>query len=263
MSKILVATFNANSIRARLPIILDWLRERRPDVLCVQETKVQDNEFPAQVFFEAGYTSSFFGQKSYNGVAMLSREPLDDVLAGMGDGAELPEQARLMAGSCNGIRIVTTYVPQGFEPGSDKFEYKLAWMERLRAYFASRFSPEQPLIWCGDINVAPEPEDVYDPVKLEGSCGVHPDERAALRRIMDWGFEDVFRRHEPGPGHYTFWDYRLRGSLSRNLGWRIDHIFATRTLAERCSSAFIDIEPRKMEKPSDHTFLAASFDWDA
>jgi exodeoxyribonuclease-3 len=260
MEKLKIATFNANSIRARQGIILDWLAAESPDVLCVQETKVQDADFPSDAYRAAGYASAFIGQKSYNGVAMLSRAPLDNVMRGLGDGAEEPEQARLIAGACRGVPIVNTYVPQGFEPGTDKFTYKLEWLQRLESFFTKHFSPDKPLIWTGDFNIAPAPQDVYDPDKMRGSCGFHPDEHAALERLRAWGFTDIFRKFVPEAQQYTFWDYRLRGGLSRNLGWRIDHIWATAPLAEQAARAWIDTAPRKLEKPSDHTFLIAEFD---
>ncbi|HOC92178.1 MAG TPA: exodeoxyribonuclease III [bacterium] len=259
MEKFLVATFNCNSVRSRLGIILDWLSAHKPDALCLQETKAQDHDFPIAAFGEAGYDCAFHGQKSYNGVAIVSRHEMLDIGKSFGDGAESPEQARLIRATICGIPVVNTYVPQGFEPGSDKFRYKLEWLARLKEYFENNFHPDKPLLWMGDINIAPEPIDVYAPDEFEGGAGFHPDERASLKDIAAWGFVDIFRALNPEPGHYTFWDYRLRGGLSRNLGWRIDHIYATRSLAEQCAASWIDTAPRSMEKPSDHTFVAAEF----
>jgi exodeoxyribonuclease-3 len=259
MDNFLAATFNCNSVRSRLGIILDWLAERKPDVLCLQETKAQDHDFPAEAFGDAGYDCAFYGQKSYNGVAIVSRHGITNVVKGYGDGAESPEQARFIHATVNGITIINTYVPQGFEPNSDKFRYKLEWLERLHKYLSDNFQPDVPILWMGDINIAPQPIDVYAPDEFEGGAGFHPDERALLEKIVSWGFVDVFRSLNPEPGHYTFWDYRLRGGLSRNLGWRIDHIYATRPLAELCSASWIDTAPRALEKPSDHTFVAAEF----
>lgn len=255
-----IATFNANSIRSRLDIIIDWLNTNQPDVLCVQETKVQDHEFPLEPLTRSGYHVEFTGQKSYNGVATLSRVAPDKVIKSIGGALEETEQARFIHGTFGEIEVVNTYVPQGFEPGSDKFAYKLAWIARLKEYFEENFTADSKVIWLGDINVAPEPRDVYDPKKLAGHCGFHPDEHEALKKVLSFGFVDVFRKHVDEDGKFTFWDYRMRGSLSRNLGWRIDHIYATRSLAEKSVSSFIDIEPRKLEKPSDHTFLVAEFD---
>ncbi len=261
MANFKIATFNANSIRARLGIITDWLGREAPDVLCVQETKVQDKDFPVEPFAQIGYHCEYFGQKSYNGVAIITKEPPADVRKGFGDGAETQEQARLIAATVRGVPVVNTYVPQGFEPGSEKFAFKLEWFKRLRAYLEKYYSPDTPLIWTGDINVAPEDRDVYDPAKLRGHCGFHPDEQAALAALTEaFGFVDVFRKYVDEPEQYTFWDFRLPRSVQRKLGWRIDHIFATKTLAARSAHCFIDIEPRKLPKPSDHTFLVAQFD---
>ncbi|HOO57651.1 MAG TPA: exodeoxyribonuclease III [bacterium] len=259
MEKFRIATFNANSIRTRAGIILDWLEKEAPDVLCVQETKCQDKDFPVAAFEEAGYNAAFFGQKSYNGVAILSRGPLESVKYGFGDGAEEPEQARLIAGTFHGIRIINSYVPQGFEPGSEKFDYKLEWMRRLKAYLEKHHTPGEPIVWTGDMNVAPEAIDVHDPEGLAGHCGFHPDEQAEFQKVVDWGFTDIFRKHTPEPGQYTFWDYRLPNALKRGLGWRIDHILATQPLAEKSIGCRIDTHPRTLPKPSDHTFLAAEF----
>jgi exodeoxyribonuclease-3 len=150
-------------------------------------------------------------------------------------------------------------VPQGFHPLSKQFREKLDWLQRLYDYFNKCFRPDEPLLWAGDFNVAPEPADVYDPARLEGQVGVHPDERAALERFRQWGFTDVFRLHQPGPGHYTFWDYRLKNAVSRNLGWRVDHIWATGPLAGKSIGAWVDREPRGAERPSDHTIVVAEF----
>jgi exodeoxyribonuclease-3 len=254
-----VATFNANSIRSRLPLILDWLREHQPDVVCFQETKVQDAEFPADPFREVGYSIVFRGQKGYAGVATASREEPRDVAFGLDDGGD-PDEARLVRVTVRGIPIVNTYVPQGQSPDSPQFQYKLAWLARLRDYFQRHFSPEEPLLWVGDFNVAPEEIDVHDPKGLRLHVDFHPEARAALERVREWGFVDLFRLHHPGePGQYTFWDYRVRGAVERGLGWRVDHIWATRPLAEKCTSAWIDVSARLRERPSDHTFLVAEF----
>jgi exodeoxyribonuclease III len=260
MSKFKIATFNTNSVRSRIDIITGWLKKESPDVLCLQETKVQDADFPIAAFEQAGYNSVYFGQKSYNGVAILSPREMTDARTGLSDGEENPEQARLIAATAGGVRVVNTYVPQGFEIGSEKFQYKLSWFARLKKYFDRNHRPGELLIWTGDFNVAPEPMDVHDPEGLEGHVGVHPDDRAALADVKAWGFIDVFRKHVPDPQQFTFWDYRLRGALEKNAGWRIDHIWATPPLAEKSTAAWIDIGPRRLEKPSDHTFLVAEFE---
>ena len=254
-----VATFNANSIRARLPLVLKWLEKEKPDVLCLQETKVKDPEFPAQAFRELGYFVVFRGEGGRAGVAIVSQEEPNKVSFGLSDGGP-PDEDRLIRISLRGISIVNTYVPQGQEEKSEAFLYKLEWLERLRWYFSRNFSPDEPLLWCGDFNVAPEEIDVYDPVGLKNQVDFHPEARAALFRIKDWGFVDIYRKHHPGePGQYTFWDYRVPRALERNLGWRIDHIWATVPLAERSVNAWIDREARMWERPSDHTFLLAEF----
>ncbi|MBP7585316.1 MAG: exodeoxyribonuclease III [Spirochaetes bacterium] len=253
-----IATFNANSIRARLHIILPWLAKHSPDVLCVQETKVADDSFPAGPVRDAGYHAAFCGEKAYNGVAIFSREAPDEVRRGF-DGGGRDEGSRIIAARFGALTVVNTYVPQGADPESPKFRYKLEWLERLRGYFVENFSPGDRLLWLGDFNAAPAPEDVHDPEGLYGHVCYHPDVHAALEKIRGWGFADVFRKHTTAAGQYTFFDYRVRGALANGIGWRIDHIWATRSLADASTGAWIDLEPRMMEKPSDHTFLAAEF----
>jgi exodeoxyribonuclease-3 len=252
-----IATFNTNSIRARMDIILDWLRKESPDVLCLQETKVPDKDFPKDAFEAVHYHAVFRGEKSHNGVAIVSKEPAKDVMIGFDENES--EGTRLIAARINNVPIVNTYVPQGFHPLSKKFEEKLDWLGRLYDYFTGHFRPDKPLLWTGDFNVAPEPADVYDPAHLEGHVGFHPDERAALQRFLQWGLVDVVRQHQPGAGQFTFWDYRLKNAVLRNLGWRVDHIWATRPLAKKSTSAWIDREPRGAERPSDHTVVVAEF----
>ncbi|HET92082.1 MAG TPA: exodeoxyribonuclease III [Chloroflexi bacterium] len=255
-----VATYNANSIRVRQEQIVAWLRQEEADVLCVQETKVQDKDFPADPFQEAGYHVIFRGQKSHAGVALVSREEPRDVTYGFDDGQQRDEP-RLIRAVIGGIPIVNTYVPQGRDPASEHFQYKLAWFERLRALFERHYDPDQPLLWMGDFNVAPEPIDVHDPQGLKEHVDFHPQARAALERVREWGFVDVFRRHHPNePGQYTYWDYRARDPIERGVGWRVDHIWATAPLADTSTRAWVDVEARRAERPSDHTFLVAEFD---
>ena len=199
------------------------------------------------------------GQKAYAGVAMASKEEPKDVAFGLDDGGE-PDEARLIRAVIGGIPVVNTYVPQGQSPDSPQFQYKLEWLARLREFFDRHYAPDAPLLWMGDFNVAPEAIDVHDPERLKNHVDFHPEARAALERVREWGFVDVFRRHHPDePGQYTFWDYRVRGALERGLGWRVDHIWATKPLAERSVAAWIDTEARQAEHPSDHTFLVAEF----
>jgi len=253
-----VATFNANSIRTRLEQVLDWLRRESADVLCLQETKVQDADFPQDAFLEVGYQVVFRGQKAHAGVAIVSKEEPQNVSAGLDDGGE-PDPARLLCAEFRGIPVVNTYVPQGRDVDSPHFQYKLEWLARLRDWFDRHYTPEQPLLWMGDLNVAPEEIDVHDPKRLVKHVDFHPDARAALERVREWGFVDVFRKHCPDEGQFTYWDYRVRGSLDRNLGWRVDHIWATAPLAAKSRSAWIDVEARRAERPSDHTFVVAEF----
>jgi exodeoxyribonuclease-3 len=254
-----IASFNVNSIRARLPIVVNWLIENDPDVLCVQETKTQDKDFPHRDFDQIGYNCAFKGQKSYNGVAVFSKSPIENIKFGFED--EPTDQPRLAKVQINRMVIVNTYIPQGYLPDSDKFKYKLNWFDRLGRYFAKNFKPTDPVLWVGDFNIAPEPRDVYDPQGLLGHVCYHPDVQAALRKVTQWGFVDVFRKHCDQPGQYSFWDYRLRGSVKRNLGWRLDHIMATKPLAGKSTACYIDKKPRLLERPSDHTPIVAEFDW--
>ncbi|MEW6673881.1 MAG: exodeoxyribonuclease III [Thermodesulfobacteriota bacterium] len=254
-----LASFNANGIRARLPVILAWLEKERPDVLSLQETKVQDSDFPKGPFEEKGYYCTYRGEKSYNGVAVLSRNLPEDVRFGFDDSSQT-EGTRLVSLKVEGIHIVNSYIPQGQVPNSEKFRYKLDWLKRLHEYFVARFNSAMPVVWTGDFNIAPEPMDVYDPVALLGSIGYHPAEHSALSVLKKWGFVDVFRKHQPEVKAFTFWDYRIPNAVKRGLGWRIDHIWATPRLAEKSLSAWVDREVRLMERPSDHTFIAAEFD---
>lgn len=253
-----IATFNANSIRARLEIVLDWLEANQPDVLAIQETKVVDSDFPAKSFEDAGYHVAFHGQKSYNGVALASKTPLEDVRFGFEDPLWW-DDCRILAARVNGIAIIDTYVPNGTQVGSDKFEYKLRWLERFGKMLAERFSPSDPVVWLGDINIAPTDDDVFDPVKMKGSVCFHPEEKQRLAQIVDWGLTDTFRMFTQGPGHYTYWEFFIQQAFAKNLGWRIDHIYATAPLAKKCKSCVIDKGPRGLEKPSDHTFVMAEF----
>jgi exodeoxyribonuclease-3 len=254
-----MATFNANSIRTRLEQVVDWLNREAPEVLCLQETKVQDEDFPAEPFREAGYHVVFRGQKAYAGVAIVSRKEPQEVAFGLDD-ESAPDEARLIRVVIGGIPVVNTYVPQGRSPDSEQFQYKLEWLARLRGFFERHYSPQEPLLWMGDFNVAPEPIDVHDPKRLKDNVDFHPEARAALERVREWGFVDVFRlHHSDEPEQYTFWDYRVRNALERGLGWRVDHIWATEPLAGKSTRAWIDVEARRVERPSDHTFLVAEF----
>ena len=252
-----VASFNVNSIRARLPIVLNWMQKESPDVLCIQETKVPDADFPQTAFKDMNYSAVFRGEKSYNGVAILSKAPMKNVKVGFDEFES--EGTRLIIATVNKITIGNTYVPQGVHPLLKQFRYKLDFLRRLYDYFDKNFQQDTALLWMGDFNVAPEPIDVYDPNHLLGNIGYHPDEHAALQRFRAWGFVDVFRLHQHDPGQYTFWDYRVKNAITRKIGWRVDHVWATPTLAKKSTKAWIDIAPRLLERPSDHTIIVAEF----
>jgi len=252
-----IATFNANSIRARTEIIVNWLAENKPDVLCVQETKAQDKDFPADAFAKTGYKFAFKGEKSYNGVAIFSRSKLTKVEFGLD--SEPKDEARMIKAKTAGITIVNTYIPQGYEIDSEKYQYKLDWLKRLLRYFKKYFAPTDKLLWTGDFNIAPEAKDVYDPVALAGHVCFNPQVTDLLKKFIDWGFVDLFRKHCTSSGQFTFWDYREPNGFKRNLGWRLDHIMTTEPMAKICTNCYIDKKPRTLEKPSDHTFLVAEF----
>jgi exodeoxyribonuclease-3 len=252
-----VASFNVNSIRARLNILLDWIRKESPDILCLQETKVPDAEFPLAAIEALNYNVVFRGEKAYNGVAILSKTPLNDVRVGFDESES--EGTRLIVATVKKITIINTYVPQGVHPLMKQFRYKLDFLQKLYDYFDKNYRPDRALLWMGDFNVAPEPKDVYDPDHLLGSIGYHHDEHAALRKFTGWGFVDVFRLHQHDSGQYTFWDYRVKNAIVRKMGWRVDHIWATKSLAKKSTKAWIDIAPRLLQKPSDHTFIVAEF----
>lgn len=245
-----IATWNVNSIRSRMPRLLPFLETRKPDVVCLQETKVEDAGFPDLEVRAAGYEAAILGQRTYNGVAILARGKLADVAPGFGDGVEDP-QARFLSATVGGVRIATAYVPNGQAPGTDKFAYKLEWLERLHRWLQARCDPGAALVLCGDFNVAPEALDVCDPAAWEGHVLFHPDERAAFARLLSWGLVDLYRERHPEGGRYSWWDYRQL-AFPKNRGLRIDHVLGTRAVAAHCTEAEIDREMRKGKDPSDH-----------
>lgn len=251
-----LASWNVNSIRARLPHVLDWLAANEPDALCLQETKVIDAEFPYEPLRATGYHVVHVGQKGYNGVAAITRLPATGVLtAAPGlDG----EQKRVLAVTVGGVRVVNVYVPNGERVGSEKYEFKLAWFAALRRYLSEEMTRHELLAVVGDFNVAPEDRDVYDPRLWRNQVLFSEPERAALKAVLDLGLVDLFRRFEQDTGHYTWWDYR-QGAFRRNLGLRIDHILCSPALAERCRACKIDKAPRRLERPSDHAPVVALF----
>ncbi|MEA5417628.1 exodeoxyribonuclease III [Spirulina sp. CCNP1310] len=249
-----IATWNVNSIRSRLSIVEAWLTANPVDILCLQETKVIDADFPREPFEALGYHLAIAGQKSYNGVAIFSRQTLEDVKIGFEPVLGLTEfeaQKRVISGVINGIRIVNLYVPNGSAVGSDKYEYKLAWLAALKTYLSQLMTENPRLCICGDFNIALEDRDIYQP-KKDNHIMASPPERAALRSVLDLGFTDAFRQFTAEGGHYSWWDYR-QGGFQRDRGWRIDHIYLTPELAKQAIACTIDREPRQREKPSDHT----------
>ena len=253
-----IATYNVNSIRQRLSIVLQWLSEHQPDVFCLQETKVQDQDFPVEAIEQAGYHASYRGMKSYNGVATLTRAVPEKVIYGLHEGAD-NDDFRIIQTVVNGIPIVNTYVPQGNSITSEKYVQKLEWFRRLRAYFDANLDPAKPAIWLGDLNIAPEPIDVYHPDKRINDVDFHIDARNAFKETVAWGFVDVFRKLHPDAVQYTYWDY-FRNAFERNFGWRIDHILVTQPLAHRCRKVEVDMDARKLQGSSDHTIVWAEFD---
>ena len=252
-----IATWNVNSIRARMERLRAWLVAQAPDVLCLQETKVEDDLFPAPELESLGYHVAAYGQKTYNGVAVLARQPISDIVRGFGDGVA-DAQARFLVVRLGGVRVGSVYVPNGQAVGTDKFAYKLAWLQRWRAWVAAHADVNQLLVFCGDVNVAPEDRDVHDPEAWRDQVMCHPDERAALAEVRRWGLVDVFRQSNPDAGQYTWWDYRQL-SFPKNRGLRIDHILCSEAMAARCRSVVIDRDARKGQTPSDHAPVVADF----
>jgi exodeoxyribonuclease-3 len=252
-----IATWNVNSINARLPLVLKWLEAAQPEVLCLQETKSLDAKFPHDEFVNRGYEVETFGQPTYNGVAIISRFACRDVQRGFpDDDTEAP--ARLIAATVAGVRVVNLYFPNGQAVDSDKYAFKLNWMKRLRNFLDANFDKSSQVLLCGDFNVAPEDRDVHDPKAWAGRVLVSEAERIALEEIRAWGLIDLFRLHHQEEKQFSWWDYRAM-AFRRNWGLRIDHIWVTPSLAARCKSIVIDKEPRRWERPSDHTPVIAEF----
>ena len=253
-----IGTYNVNSIRQRLPILLDWLAKYRPDVMCLQETKVQDEHFPADAIREAGYQVAYRGMKTFNGVATLTLSKPERLLHGLHEGPD-NEDCRILLTVVDGITIVNSYAPQGHNINTDKYTFKLTWFRRIRRFFEQQLDPAQPAVWLGDLNVAPEPIDVYHPDRRVNDPDFHIDARNAFKDTLAWGWVDLFRKLHPERVQYTYWDY-FRDALKHNWGWRIDHILATAPLADRCTRVEVDMEPRTRPKTSDHTVVWADFD---
>ncbi|MSO36700.1 MAG: exodeoxyribonuclease III [Acidimicrobiia bacterium] len=249
-----IATWNVNSLKARLPRVEEWIAYAQPDVLCIQETKLADKAFPAMAFSALGYESAHHGQGQWNGVAILSRVGIEDVTSGFGDAFIDPYEgdARVISATCNGVRVVSVYVPNGREVPSEFYDRKLAWFDRLSEWIAATCTPSDQLVILGDFNVAPEDRDVWSMDSFEGSTHVTTPERAAITRLKEWGLEDAFRRIYPDIDHlYSYWDYR-RGDFHQGRGMRIDLVLATASVANHVTWALVDRNARKGTQPSDH-----------
>jgi len=251
-----LATWNVNSLKVRLPHLTDWLARTQPDIVCLQELKLEDAKFPRAELEAAGYQAAFSGQKTYNGVAILARAGMSEVSMGMPGFAD--EQKRVIAATVGGIRSVCVYCPNGQAVGSEKYDYKLRWFAALREYLAAEMARHPQLAVAGDFNVAPEDRDVHDPKAWEGQVHVSEPERAAWRALLALGLKDTFRLFEQPEKIYSWWDYRMMG-FRRNAGLRIDQILVSDALAKRCAACTVDKEPRKLERPSDHAPVTAEF----
>jgi exodeoxyribonuclease-3 len=252
-----IATWNVNSINIRMPVMLDWLAETQTDVVCLQETKTVDENFPASAFKDAGYDSAFMGQKSYNGVAIISRHPIEDVQKNFADDDD-ESPKRMIAGTVNGVRIVNTYIPNGTEIWTDKFTFKLDWLQRLRRFFDETCDVNKDVLLCGDFNVAIDELDVWSVPVMQGKLHFSKPERAAMHHVKQWGFVDVFRKMNGDVREFSWWDFRA-GAWQKNQGLRIDHIWTSASLADKCIGCWIDKAPRALEKPSDHAPVVVEF----
>jgi|SRR5690625_4902878 len=251
-----IATWNVNSLRVRLPQVLDWLTTQQPTILGLQETKLTDPNFPVEPIEALGYHVAFAGQPTYNGVAVLSKQPISEVITDL-PGLDDP-QRRVLAATTGGIRFINLYVPNGQAVGSDKYDYKLDWLEKLHAFLREQLEQYPRLAVVGDFNIALEPEDVHDPEEWEGKILFSDRERAALRGLLELGMVDTYRLFEQEANEFSWWDYRMN-NFRRNRGLRIDLVLASSALAADCSAAYIDREPRTWERPSDHTPVVAEF----
>ncbi|MCP9799438.1 exodeoxyribonuclease III [Synechococcus sp. RedBA-s] len=261
-----IATWNVNSVRSRLEQVLAWLERERPEVLCLQETKVEDGSFPLEPFTSLGYGAVISGQKAYNGVAILSRLPLEDVRIGFdallsdGPALALAEQKRVISARIEGVRVLNLYVPNGSSLQSEKYAYKLEWLACLRRYLDVQDADGDPLCMVGDFNIALDDRDIHDPQRLSGGIMASDHERDALRLALDERLADVFRLFEPDTGHWSWWDYRS-GAWDRDSGWRIDHIYLSEQLQERATDCLIHKAVRGNEKPSDHAPVVVQLQW--
>ena len=263
----LIGTWNVNSIRTRLDQVKEWLQENQPDVLCLQETKVDDSLFPQKEFIDVGYNVSFYGQKAYNGVAILSKHHLEDIKFGFNgefthESSDnlFEEQKRIISAVINEIRIVNVYVPNGSSLSSDKYAYKLKWLQLLNQYLAKHKKYNEPLCLLGDFNIALEDNDIHNPKRLTGGIMASKEERKQLKSIIEGSFQDAFRLFEQGNNNWTWWDYRT-GGWERDTGWRIDHIYLSEDLIRRAKGCKIHKNVRGNLKPSDHAPVVVDISW--
>ena len=262
----LIATWNVNSVRTRLPQIINWINQVNPDVICLQETKVINDDFPIQPFEELGYQVIISGQKSYNGVAIISKIQIENIQKGFGDNVEdqnvfkkFIDQKRLISADINGIKIINVYVPNGSSLNSEKFEYKINWLNYLALLLDQQEKKGNLVCLLGDFNIAPSNKDIYDPLKFEGGIMASEIERNALNNVLKGRFIDAFRIFEKNTGHWSWWDYR-NNAYELNKGWRIDHIYLSKTLTPRLKSCVIDSHPRGNLQPSDHAPVMINID---
>jgi exodeoxyribonuclease-3 len=262
-----IATWNVNSVRTRLEQVLAWLEQEQPEVLCLQETKVTDDLFPEEAFRALGYATAISGQKAYNGVAILSRLPLEDVQIGFDalladdpDAPALSEQKRVISALIEGVRVLNLYVPNGSSLTSEKYSYKLAWLACLQRYLVEQEQQGDPLCMVGDFNIGPEARDLPDPDRLSGGIMASDAERAALQAALAGRLSDVFRMFEPGAGHWSWWDYRS-GAWDRDQGWRIDHIYLSEELMDCATGCVIHKATRGNDQPSDHAPVVVNLVW--
>jgi exodeoxyribonuclease-3 len=251
-----IASWNVNSLKVRLPQVLEWMAAHQPDVLGLQETKLVDANFPAEAFRELGYHASFSGQPTYNGVALITRAPQAEVVMDL-DGLD-DHQRRVLGATVDGVRVFNLYVPNGQAVGTDKYAYKLDWLDKLHQQLAAELARHPRCVVMGDFNIAPDDRDVHDPAEWAGKVLCSEPERAALQKILALGFEDTFRCFEQPEGVYSWWDYRAAG-FRRNRGLRIDLVLASTALAPCCTRSDVDVEPRRNERPSDHAPVVAVF----
>jgi exodeoxyribonuclease-3 len=254
----LLATWNINSINARLSHIQQFLENYSPDVLCMQETKIVDEKFPRDLFTDMGYEVEIYGEKSYNGVAIASKHSMESIVKGFREEIAAGSR-RLIAATIGDVKVLNVYIPNGQAVGSEKYHYKLEWLCALKKHIDEHYTPDDQLVICGDFNIAPEDRDVYNAKDWDNRIMASAEERQHLDAVKEFGFIDVVRKHHDAPGLFTWWDYQA-GAFRRNMGFRIDHVWATESLSEVCSAAMVAREMRELEKPSDHAPVLVEFD---